>query len=147
MEEALALFQLPRHLGITADSEPIQVNIGRFGPYVRYGKSYVSLKNVDPYTVNREQALELIATHQEALANRVLRTFPGSAIQILNGRYGPYITDGNKNVRAPKGREPDSISLDECETLIQNAPEKKKPMARRRVTSPKTTRTKRSSTA
>ncbi len=78
LDEALALFQLPRDLGATAEGEPIQANIGRFGPYVRYGKSYVSLKNEDPYTVSREQALELIAAHQQDAANKVLRTFPDS---------------------------------------------------------------------
>ncbi|HOB61923.1 MAG TPA: DNA topoisomerase I [Candidatus Competibacteraceae bacterium] len=136
LDEALALFQLPRDLGSTADGEPIQANIGRFGPYVRYGKNYVSLKDEDPYTVSPERALELIAAHREAAANKVLRAFPGSAIQILNGRFGPYITDGKKNVRLPKGREPGSLSLAECETLVREAPEKKKPVravARRRV--------------
>jgi DNA topoisomerase-1 len=128
LDEALALFQLPRDLGVTAAGEPIQANIGRFGPYVRYGKNYVSLKNEDPYTVSRERALELIAAYQAAAANKVLRAFPGSAIQILNGRFGPYITDGRKNVRLPKGSEPSSLSLAECETLVREAPEKKKPV-------------------
>jgi len=137
LEEALALFQLPRDLGMTAAGEPMQANIGRFGPYVRYGKNYVSLKNADPYSVSREQALELIAAHEEAAANKVLRTFPGSAIQILNGRFGPYITDGKKNVRLPKGREPVSLSLAECETLVREAPEKKKSTARRAATGTK----------
>ena len=145
LDEALALFRLPRDLGTTAEGEPIQVNIGRFGPYVRYGKSYVSLKNVDPYTVSREQALELIAAHQEALANRILRTFPGSHLQILNGRFGPYITDGKKNVRVPKGREPESLRLDECEMLVREAPEKKKRVVRRRAAAPAKANAKRSS--
>lgn len=145
LDEALALFQLPRDLGTTAEGEPIQANIGRFGPYVRYGKSYVSLKNVDPYIVNREQALELIAAHQEALANRILQAFPDAHIQILNGRFGPYITDGKKNVRVPKGREPESLSLSECETLIREAPEKKKRAARRPAAAPAKAKTKRSS--
>ncbi|HPF59235.1 MAG TPA: DNA topoisomerase I [Candidatus Competibacteraceae bacterium] len=136
LDEALALFQLPRDLGTTADNEPIQANIGRFGPYVRYGKNYVSIKNEDPYTVSREQALELIAAHQQVLANRMLRTFPDSAIQILNGRFGPYITDGKKNVRVPKGREPESLSFDECETLLREAPEKKKRTIHRRTAAP-----------
>ncbi len=138
LEEALALFQLPRDLGITAAGEPVQANIGRFGPYVRYGKNYVSLKNEDPYTVNHERALELIAAHQQDAANKLLRTFPNSGIQILNGRFGPYMTDGKKNVRLPKGREPASLTLSECETLIREAPEKKKsekkkPAIRRRA--------------
>ncbi|MCP5157985.1 MAG: DNA topoisomerase I [Gammaproteobacteria bacterium] len=136
LDEALALFQLPRDLGTTADGEPIQANIGRFGPYVRYGKNYVSIKQDDPYTVNRERALELIAAHEQALANRRLRAFPNSPIEILNGRFGPYITDGKKNVRVPKGREPDSLGLDECETLLREAPEKKKRPTRQRAIPP-----------
>lgn len=131
LEQALALFQLPRDLGMTETGEPIQANIGRFGPYVRYGKSYVSLKQEDPYTVSREQALVLIAEHQQVMANKVLQAFPGSVLQILNGRFGPYITDGKKNVRVPKDREPTSLSLAECETLVREAPDKKKkPVAR-----------------
>ena len=136
LDEALALFQLPRDLGATAAGEPIQANIGRFGPYVRYGKSYVSLKTEDPYSVSRERALELIAAHQQAAANKVLQAFPDSAVQILNGRFGPYITDGQKNVRLPKGREPASLALAECESLLRAAPEKKKPVAHRRAAAP-----------
>lgn len=131
LQEALALFQLPRDLGLTAQGEPMQAHIGRFGPYVRYGKNYVSLKTADPYTVSREEALELIAAHQEMLANRVLRTFPDAELQILNGRFGPYITDGKKNVRIPKDREVASLSVEECTTLIQEAPDKKKASPRR----------------
>jgi len=137
LDEALALFQLPRDLGTTAAGEPIQANIGRFGPYVRYGKNYVSLKNEDPYSVGRERALELIAAHQQAAASKILRAFPGGAVQILNGRFGPYITDGKKNARLPKGREPASLTLAECESLLRAAPEKKKqPVARRRAAAP-----------
>jgi DNA topoisomerase-1 len=134
LEDALALFQLPRDLGMTADGEPMQANIGRFGPYVRYGKNYASIKNEDPYTINRERALELIAAHEEAKANRRLRTFPASAIEILKGRFGPYITDGNKNARLPKDREPESLSLEECEALLREAPEKKKRATNRKRT-------------
>ena len=137
LDQALVLFQLPRDLGMTETGESMQVSIGRFGPYVRYGKNYVSLKQEDPYTVSRERALELIAEHQQAVANKVLRTFTGSAIQILNGRFGPYITDGKKNVRVPKGREPASLTLAECETLVSEAPDKKKkPVAGSRTATP-----------
>jgi DNA topoisomerase-1 len=136
LDEALALFQVPRDLGKTTAGEPLQANIGRFGPYVRYGKNYVSLKNEDPYTISRERALELIAAHQQAAAGKVLRAFPGSALQILNGRFGPYITDGKKNVRLPKDREPASLTLTECEALVRAAPEKKKPAVRRRAAAP-----------
>jgi DNA topoisomerase-1 len=125
LEEAMALFALPRDLGETPEGEPIQVNIGRFGPYVRYGKSFASLKKEDdPYTVSRERALELIAAKKEADANRTIADF-GDGIQVLRGRYGPYITDGKRNARIPKNREPESLTLEECQALLAEAPEKK----------------------
>ncbi|MFZ1326567.1 MAG: DNA topoisomerase I [Candidatus Contendobacter sp.] len=145
LDEALTLFQLPRDLGYTSVGEPLQIGIGRFGPYVRYGKSYVSLQGEDPYSVSRDRALELVVAHQHAVANKTLRLFPGSAIQILAGRYGPYITDGKKNARLPKEREPSSLTLAECEDLLRAAPEKKKKAlkkaatTRSRATSRKTT--------
>ena len=92
------------------------------------------------YLAGRERALELIAAHQQAAANKVLQEFSGSAVQILNGRFGPYITDGQKNVRLPKGREPVSLTLAECESLLRAAPEKKKVAARRRAAPTKTRR-------
>ena len=125
LSDALALFQLPRDLGATAAGEALRIGIGRFGPYVRYGKNYVSLKDEDPYSISRERALELIAIHQQAAADKILRSFPGSDVQIVNGRFGPYITDSKKNARLPKDREPESLSLAECETLLRAAPEKK----------------------
>lgn len=121
LEEALALFALPRDLGETPEGEPMQANIGRFGPYVRYGKNFVSIRGEDPYTITRERALELIRAKQEADANRVIRDFDGK-VQILRGRYGPYITDGSKNARIPKGREPESLTLEECQELLAKAP-------------------------
>jgi DNA topoisomerase I len=124
LEEALELFKLPRELGQTPEGEPVPVNIGRFGPYVRYAKSYVSIKDDDPYTITRERALELIAEKKTADANRVIRDFD-NGIQVLRGRYGPYITDGKKNARVPKGREPETLELAECAELIAKAPEKK----------------------
>ncbi|RFA24756.1 DNA topoisomerase I [Alkalilimnicola ehrlichii] len=125
LEEALELFKLPRELGETPEGEPIQVNIGRFGPYVRYANKFVSIKEDDPYTISRERALELIAEKKEADANRIIRHFEGTDIQVLRGRYGPYITDGKKNARMPKDREPESLTLEECQELIAKAPAKK----------------------
>ncbi len=83
--------------------------VGRFGPYVQYGaKKYASLKKEDdPYTVTLERALEIIREKQQVEANRIIREFPEAGIQVLNGRYGPYITDGKKNGKIPKDREPD----------------------------------------
>ena len=126
LEEALELFKLPRDLGTTPEGEEIQVNIGRFGPYVRYGKNFVSIRDDDPYTISRERALELIAEKKQLDANKTIKTFDGSDIQVLRGRYGPYITNGKKNARIPKDREPDSLTLEECEELIAKAPDKKK---------------------
>ncbi|MEW6766149.1 MAG: DNA topoisomerase I [Pseudomonadota bacterium] len=121
LDEALALFQLPRNLGTLPTGEEVQVSIGRFGPYVKYGKTYVSLaKTDDPYTITLERAIELIEAKQLAEANRVIQTF-ASGIQILNGRYGPYITDGEKNARIPKDREPKSLSELECIELLAKA--------------------------
>src|SRR6187399_3123114 len=125
LPEALELFRLPVSLGTTAEGEPVQSNIGRFGPYIKYGAKYVSLKPPDdPYTVTLERALEVIRLKKEADANRIIVDFGVDNIQVLNGRYGPYITDGKKNARIPKDRDPKSLTLEECRTLIDQAPER-----------------------
>ena len=85
----------------TAQGEPIVVAIGRFGPYIKYGSKYVSLKD-DPYTVTLERAIECIRLKQEADANRIIRDFGVDNIQVLNGRYGPYVSNRQKNARVPK---------------------------------------------
>jgi DNA topoisomerase I len=127
LEQALELFQLPRTLGQMPDGQPIKVAVGRFGPYVQYGaKKYVSLKKEDdPYTITLERALQLVHEKQQIEANRIIREFAGSDVQLLNGRYGPYITDGKKNGKIPKDRDPKSLTLEECEAIIAAAPERK----------------------
>ena len=122
LDEALYLFQLPRKLGETDEGEPISVAIGQFGPYVKYGAKYVSLKEDDPYTVTRERAIEVIAAKQLADANRLIHDFGVDDIQVLNGRYGPYITDKQRNARIPKDREPKTLTLEECRALLAAAP-------------------------
>ena len=126
LADAMELFKLPRTLGQTADGETVVTNIGRFGPYVKYGSKYVSLKEDDPYTVSLERALEVIRLKQEADANRIIADFGVDNIQVLNGRYGPYITDGKKNAKVPKDRDPKSLALEECRTLLAQAPERGK---------------------
>ncbi len=122
LEEAIELFKLPRELGKAEDGETVSAGIGRFGPFVRKGKVYASLKGEDdPHTVTLERALQLIREKQELIANRVLADF-GDGIQILNGRYGPYITDGEKNARIPKERDPKSLTREECKALLAEAP-------------------------
>ncbi len=122
LETALALFQLPRTLGETEDGLPVSASVGRFGPYVRYGDKYVSMKEDDPYTVELPRALELIAEKILADANRLILDFEEQGIQVLNGRYGPYITNKEKNARVPKDREPKSLTLEECIELLAAAP-------------------------
>jgi len=127
LEEALELFQLPKTLGQTESGEPIKVAIGRFGPYIQYGpKKFVSIKEDDPYTIELPRALELIRAKEEQDANRIILDFPDAGIQVLNGRYGPYITDRVKNAKIPKDRDPRTLTLDECRELLAAAPERGK---------------------
>jgi DNA topoisomerase I len=121
-EEAMELFKLPRLLGETEDGEEVAASIGRFGPYIRYGKKFVSLKEDDPHTVNLERALEVIAEKKKADAEKEIKLFKEEGISILNGRYGPYVTDGTKNARVPKDTDPKSLTLEDCQKLITEAP-------------------------
>src|SRR5687767_7645814 len=123
LPEALELFTLPRTIGEAPDGHAIKVAIGRFGPYIQYAaKKFVSIKDDDPYTIELPKALELIKAKEELDANRIILDFPDAGIQVLNGRYGPYITDRVKNAKIPKDREPKTLTLDECKELIAAAP-------------------------
>jgi DNA topoisomerase-1 len=135
LPEALELFTLPRIVGKTADGHPIRIAIGRFGPYVQYApKKYASLKpHDDPYTLTLERALELIHEKQQIEANRIIREFPDSDIRVLNGRYGPYITDGKKNGKIPKERDPKTLTLEECKALLEAGPARASRWGRRKA--------------
>ncbi|HVN44236.1 MAG TPA: DNA topoisomerase I [Steroidobacteraceae bacterium] len=124
LADAMELFKLPRTLGETPEGETIVANVGRFGPYVKYGSKYASLKEDDPYTVTLERAREVIRLKKEADASRLIQDFPEAGIQVLNGRYGPYITDRKKNAKIPKDRDPRALSLEECRALLAAAPER-----------------------
>jgi DNA topoisomerase-1 len=124
LAEAMELFKLPRTLGETEAGDTIVANVGRFGPYVKYGAKYASLKEDDPYEITLERAREVIRLKQEADAARLILDFPDAGIQVLNGRYGPYITDKKKNAKIPKDREPKSITLEEAIAMIAAAPER-----------------------
>jgi DNA topoisomerase-1 len=121
-EEAMELFKLPRKLGETPEGEKVSASIGRFGPYVRYNDKFVSIRGEDPYTITLEAALEFVKQKKIDDANRLILDFPDDGIQVLNGRYGPYITDKEKNARVPKDREPKSLTLEECKELLEKAP-------------------------
>src|SRR5258707_11910435 len=124
--EAIELFKLPRKLGTTAAGDEITTNVGRFGPYVKYGAKYASLKTDDPYEITLERALEVIREKEIADANRLILDFPDAGIQVLNGRYGPYITDKARNAKIPKDKDPKSLTLEECKSLLAAAPERGK---------------------
>ncbi len=128
LEEAIELFKMPRTVGETEEFGIIKANYGRFGPFVQYGKKYVSLKEILPEEVTLEEALELIAIKEKADAERVIKTFEKSEIQVLNGRFGPYIWNGLKKGKGQKNitikkifgdkKEPIDLTLKECEDAI-----------------------------
>ena len=120
LEQALKLFQLPKSLG-EYEGVDVNVGIGRFGPYVRYEKMFVSIpKDQDPMTLTKDQATELIEAKKLVEANRMIKQFDGDKnIEVLNGRYGPYIKFGKKNYRIPKDVEPKDLSLADCNELIK----------------------------
>ncbi|MCL2727243.1 MAG: type I DNA topoisomerase [Bacteroidales bacterium] len=126
LEEALQLFQLPRHLGNFEDKE-MSCSVGRFGPYIKHGSAFISLgKSDNPYTITPERAVELILEAQKKAQEKVIKVFENEEIQILNGRFGPYITQHKKNYKIPKGEEPAKLTLEACLAIIQNGPVKPK---------------------
>ena len=125
LADALELFKLPRKLGQAENGDEVSVGVGRFGAFVKQGSTYASLKpEDDPYTVELPRALQLVADKLEMLANRVIHDF-GNGVQVLNGRYGAYITDGEKNARIPKEQEPKELTEAQCQELLAAAPVRK----------------------
>jgi DNA topoisomerase-1 len=139
LEQALKLFTLPRTVGHLQGGESVTIGIGRFGPYVKYGPKYVSIKTDDPYTIELPRALELIEEKKHADAAQLIRDYGVDAIRVLHGRYGPYLTDGKRNARIPKDREPASLTLEECRALLADAPLRgTSRFGRRKAAKPKT---------
>jgi DNA topoisomerase-1 len=126
LEDALELMKMPRQMG-EFEEKPVVVAIGRFGPYVQHDKKFVSIpKGEDPYTITHARSIELIEAKRIADANKLIKGFEENPdIQVLNGRFGPYIKAGKKNVKIPKDRDPKDLTLEECVELAANAPEKK----------------------
>jgi DNA topoisomerase-1 len=121
LEQALELFKLPRQLGETTEGKAVSTNVGRFGPYVKYGSEYASLGKLDdPYTVTLERALELIAEKKQKDAEKLLRDF-GDGLHVIKGRWGPFLKQGKINAKLPKDRDIDTLTLEECQTLIAAA--------------------------
>lgn len=133
LEEALHMFKLPRVVGQTSEGDDIKANIGRFGPYIQIGKLFVSIKPLDPHTITLEQALELYAAKLKAEAEKNIADF-GDGIKVLNGRYGPYITDGTKNAKIPKDVEPKNVTHERAKELLATATPAKGRFARKSST-------------
>jgi DNA topoisomerase-1 len=124
LEQALEMFKLPRTVGTTTDGKEIKANIGRFGPYIVVDKLFVSIKPHDPQSITLEEALKLYEEKLKTEAEKNIADF-GDGIKVLNGRFGPYITDGKKNAKIPKGTEPKDITHEQAKELLDKAPAKK----------------------
>ena len=123
LEQALKAFELPRLVGTTEDGQDIKANIGRFGPYIQVGKLYVSLKEDDPREITEAKARELYAAKLQAEAEKHIADF--GDVKVLNGRFGPYVTDGKKNAKIPKDTDPKTITAEQAREMIAAAPAKR----------------------
>ena len=125
LEDALRLFALPRTLG-EYQGQSVTCSRGKYGPYVKYGSSYVSLKRgQDPYTISLEAAVKLIEDHEAQQKNKDIKSFPEADIFVLNGRFGPYIKHAGSNYKIPRGTDPSSLTEEQCRSIIESAGEKK----------------------
>ena len=134
LDEALELFRLPRTLGEFEGSE-VSVGTGRFGPYIRHDKFYVSLTGVaDPLTITLDEAVRLIQNKRESESKKVLKTFPGNPdMEVMNGRYGAYIAYQGSNYKIPKNMDPSTLSEEECQDIIKRQIEKTGSAPKRRI--------------
>ena len=135
LDEALGLFSLPRTLG-EFDGNTVTIGAGRFGAYIKFGDSYISLpKTNDPLTITLEEATELIEAKRKSEAERVIKSFSeDSELQVLNGRFGPYIAYKGSNYKLPKGVTPAELELQECYDIVRKQQEGGKAPAKRRYT-------------
>lgn len=125
LEQALKAFELPRLVGTTEDGKEIKANIGRFGPYIQVDKLFVSIKPLDPHDITEKEARDLYAAKLKAEAEKNIADF-GDGIKVLNGRFGPYITDGKKNAKIPKDTDPKTIDQQTAKKILKEAPDKKR---------------------
>ena len=131
MEHALELFELPKKIG-EFESKDIRINIGPYGPYVNCDKTNVSVKDKNIFEIDEKEAIELIIEKREIDANKEINIFEESGVKVLNGPYGPYVTDGKKNVRVPKDTDPKLLSEDVCLEMLKNAPKRRARFRRRK---------------
>ncbi len=131
-DEALEMFKLPRLVGHTNDGKEIKANIGRFGPYIVVDKLFVSIKPLDPHTITLDEARKLYTAKLKTEAEKNIADF-GDGVKVLNGRFGPYITDGKKNAKIPKDTDPKSITHEQAKSILEATPATKKRPFRRRI--------------
>ncbi len=132
LDEALEMFKLPRLVGKTDKNEEIIANIGRYGPYIKVGDLFVSIKPHDPFTIDEKTANKLYKEKLAAERKKNVAEFP-SGIKVLIGPYGPYITDGKKNAKIPKDVEPKDVTEEQAKKLLEEAPARKKHPTRRNL--------------
>lgn len=125
LEEALPLLELPRVVGETPEGKQIKANRGRFGPYVQLDKIFVSIKEEQLYEIGYDEAYAMIQAKIEEKAKALIHDFEKHGLRVLNGRYGPYITNGKKNVTVPKGITAEELTEDEALKIFKEAPAKK----------------------
>ena len=133
LEQALEMFKLPRVVGQTKDGQDIKANIGRFGPYIQVGKLFVSIKPEDPHTITLEKALELYDAKLKAEAEKNIADF-SDGVKVLNGRFGPYVTNGKTNAKIPKDTDPKSVTHEQALELLKAAPAKGRRVPRKATT-------------
>lgn len=128
LEEALDLFKLPRKVGMYEDAD-VTAAVGRFGPYLRHKGAFYSIKEADgddPLTVKIDRSIEIIEAKRKADREKLIKTFAEDAdMQLLNGRWGPYLKVGKSNYKLPKGTEPTTLTYEDCLQIMKEAPEKK----------------------
>jgi DNA topoisomerase-1 len=116
LDQALPMFSLPRIVGQTANGEEIIANIGRFGPYIKVGSNFISIKDNDPKTISEAEARIVIAEKSKEIASRVIADY--GQIKVLRGQYGPYVTNGKLNAKIPKNLKPEEIDESEAKKII-----------------------------
>lgn len=137
LEQALKAFELPRLVGQTEDGQDIKANIGRFGPYIQVGKLFVSIKPLDPHDITLEEALKLYGEKLKAEAEKNIADF--GDVKVLNGRYGPYVTDGTKNAKIPKDTDPKTLTEADARKILDEYVPSKRPVRRAgKITNAKT---------
>jgi DNA topoisomerase-1 len=124
LEGALKMFELPKKVGKTEAGEEITANIGRFGPYIQVGKTFVSIKDTSPFKITEDEAREKITEKLQQIAERNINDF--GKIKVLKGPYGPYATDGKKNAKIPKEQDPKKLTETQAKKLLDEAPAKGK---------------------